>query len=252
LTLPIAAALIVLRIPVVRLVYGTKIFDWEATVQTGVILSVYALGIVTQTLMSILARAFFALHDTKTPVKISFIGLGLLILGDFVLVKGFGLPVWALAASFSFSTAVEAVILMILIHKRVGPMIDGKFFIHIGKILFGALLSGFSMYFLIRIFDRSVWVKRLSFLSGLDVTSIFPFQKFVLDTRYTANLLILTVMTFLIGMLIYIGVSLLLNVEETKYFLNLLKKLLVKRALPGLPPKEGEPISPTTTDTQEQ
>ena len=93
LTLPLAAALIVLRIPIVRLVYGTKIFDWNATVQTGMVLSIYAVAIVTQTLMSILSRAFFALHDTKTPVKISFIGLGLLVAGDFLLVKGFGLPV---------------------------------------------------------------------------------------------------------------------------------------------------------------
>lgn len=252
LTLPIAAALIVLRIPVVRLVYGTKIFDWEATVQTGVVLSVYALGIATQTLMSILARAFFALHDTKTPVKISFIGLALLVVGDFLLVKGFGFPVWALAASFSFSTFVEAIILIILIHKRVGPIINRGFFAHISKILVGAFTSGFSMYFLIRIFDRSVWVKRLSFLSNLDATSVFPFQRFVLDTRYTVNLLILTSLTFLVGMLVYIGISLLLKVEETRYFLGLLNKLLVKRTLPVLPPKEGEPISPTTTDTQEQ
>ena len=53
--------------------------------------------------MSILTRAFFALHDTKTPVIISFIGLGILVIGDFILVKGFHLAVWALAASFAVS-----------------------------------------------------------------------------------------------------------------------------------------------------
>jgi putative peptidoglycan lipid II flippase len=82
------------------------------------VVSVYAVAIVTQTLMSILARAFFALHDTKTPVKISFIGLGLLVAGDFLLVKGFGLPVWALAASFAFSTYIEAIILLILMRLK--------------------------------------------------------------------------------------------------------------------------------------
>ncbi len=250
-TLPLAAALIVLRVPIVRLVYGTKIFDWEATLQTGMVLSVYALGIVSQTLMSILARAFFALHDTKTPVKISFIGLGLLILGDFILVKGLNLPVWALAASFSFSTVVEAIILMILINKRIGEIVNGKFFTHITKVLLATLGSGFSMYFIIRFFDKSVWVKQLSFLSGTDVTSYIPFQNFVLDTRYTANLLILTIMTFIIGISIYIGISLLLRVEEAKYFLRVIKKAFLRRSFPTLP-KEQEPISPTTTDTQEQ
>jgi putative peptidoglycan lipid II flippase len=33
--LPIATILIVLRVPLVRLVYGTDIFSWEATLQTG-------------------------------------------------------------------------------------------------------------------------------------------------------------------------------------------------------------------------
>jgi len=64
-TLPLSVALMALRIPIVRLVYGTRIFDWNSTVQTGTVLSVFALSVVFQTLMSILTRSFFALHDTK-------------------------------------------------------------------------------------------------------------------------------------------------------------------------------------------
>lgn len=249
LTLPLAAALIVLRIPVVRLVYGTKIFDWEATVQTGMVLSVYAVGIVSQTLMAILARAFFALHDTRTPVKVSFIGLGLLIVGDFLLVKGLGFPVWALAASFSFSTIVEAIILTILIHKRIGDVINLNYFIHIGKILTATLTSGFSMYFLLKIFDKSVWVKQLSFLSSSQAATYIPFEKFVLDTRYTGNLLILTFMVFLIGMLIYLALSFLFRTPEVGYFLGVAKRLILKKIIPEISTREQEPVSPTTTDT---
>ncbi len=245
-TLPLAAALIVLRIPIVRLVYGTKIFDWEATIQTGMVLSVYALAIVSQTLMSILTRAFFALHDTKTPVKISFIGLGLLIVGDFVLVKGFGLPVWALAASFAFSITIEAIVLIILIHKRIGEIISASFFVHVLKVAIATLGSGMSMYFLIKFFDRSVWVKQLSFLSEIDSAKYIPFQNFVLDTRYTGNLLILTIMTFVIGMSIYIGLTLLLKVEESRYFLGIIKRTITKRSLPTIP-KEQEPLTPETS-----
>lgn len=243
LTLPLATALIILRIPVVRLVYGTKIFDWEATVQTGMVLSVYALGIVTQTLMAILARAFFALHDSKTPVKVSFVGLILLISGDFFLVKGLHLPVWALAASFSFSTIVEAIILVILIDKRIGKVVNKRFFGHIAKILSATVISGFSMYFLIKFFDRWYWIQQ--------VTSI-PFEKFVLDTRYTFNLLILTLVAFLVGMIVYIVLSLLFRIEETSYFLSVARRLILRKLSPALPPKESEPISPTTTDIQEQ
>ncbi len=243
LTLPLAAALIVLRIPVVRLVYGTKIFGWDATVQTGMVLSVYAVAIVTQTLMSILSRAFFALHDTKTPVKISFIGLGLLVLGDFLLVKGLGLPVWALAASFGFSTYVEAIILLMLIHKRIGSVINKNFVSHLIKIASATLISGSVMYFLIKFFDRWYWISK---------TTSIPFERFVLDTRYTLNVLILTFLSFVIGMLVYLGLTLLFKVEEAKYFLVVVRKFIAKRTIPGIPAKEEEPVTPITPDTQGQ
>jgi putative peptidoglycan lipid II flippase len=245
-TLPFSATLVVLRIPIVRLVFGTKIFDWEATVQTGMVLSVYALGIVSQTLMSILARAFFALHDTLTPVKISFVGLAILVVGDLTLVLGLHLPVWALAASFSFSTLVEAAVLIILINRRVGEIVNLRFLVHFTKILVSTLASGLSMYFLLKFFDRSVWVKQLSFLSN--ASSFLPFEKFVLDTRYTVNLLILTFITLLIGVSVYLTFSFIFNVEEVHYFLKVAKRLLQKKIFPSLPLKEEEPISPTTTD----
>lgn len=243
LTLPLAAALIILRIPLVRLVYGTKIFDWNATVQTGMVLSVYAVAIVTQTLMSILSRAFFALHDTKTPVKISFIGLGLLVIGDFILVKAFNLPVWALAASFAFSTYVEAIILLILINKRVGEIINKNFFIHLVKISFATLVSGGVMYFLIKFFDRWYWIRQ---------TTSIPFENFVLDTRYSLNVLILTIMAFLIGMAVYGGLSLLFRIDEASYLVQVIKKFVAKKVVPTIPQKEEEPVTPITPDTQGQ
>lgn len=245
-TLPMAAALIALRIPVVRLIYGTKIFDWNSTVQTGTVLSVFAVSVVFQTLMSILVRSFFALHDTKTPVKVSFVGLIILVVGDFVLVKGFNLDVWALAASFAVSTLIESVVLIVLINKRIGEIVNLKFIAHTLKIFVATAISGGAMYFMLKIFDKSVWVKRLSFLGGIDATSTFPFEKFVLDTRYTGNVIILTVFTFLVGIIIYTLLTLLFKVDEARYFLNLTKGIVLKRILPTLPVKEEEPITPTT------
>jgi len=245
-TFPLAAALIALRIPVVRLIYGTKIFDWNSTIQTGTVLSVFAVSIVFQTLISILSRSFFALHDTKTPVKVSFAGLALLVIGDFLLVKGFHFGVWALAASFAFSTFIESIILITLINKRIGEIVNLKFIFRILKIFIATVISGGTMYFMLKIFDKSVWVKKLSFLGGMDVVRTFPFEKFVLDTRYTGNVIILTGVTFLVGIVIYILLTLLFRVDEARYFLSLAKKILIKRTFPPLAPKEQEPISPTT------
>jgi len=107
------------------------------------------------------------------------------------------------------------------------------------------------MFFILKIFDKSVWVKRLSFLNGLEVTKTFPFEKFMLDTRYTGNVIILTVMTFVVGAIIYTLLSLLFRIDEAKYFLRVARRVIIKRTLPPLPPKEEEPITPTT-DTQVQ
>jgi hypothetical protein len=39
--------------------------------------------------------------------------------------------------------------------------------------------------------------------------------------------------------------------SEARYFLNVAKRVIVKRTLPPLPPKEQEPLTPTT-DVQVQ
>ena len=65
LILPISTALIVLRIPVVRLIFGTDIFSWEATVQTGLVVSAFSFGVIFQAANSLLSRSFYALQDTK-------------------------------------------------------------------------------------------------------------------------------------------------------------------------------------------
>jgi putative peptidoglycan lipid II flippase len=249
LTAPIAVVLMVLRIPIVRLIYGTDIFDWQATVQTGVILSVFATGIIFQTLVAVLGRAFFAFHDTKTPVYVSITGLTILTIGDFLLVKGFHLNTWALAASFSFGYFFETITLFILMHRKIKSVITLRTFNRIGKILLSSLTSGIVMYTFLKFFDRYVWLKRLSFLGKIEATKNLPFEKFVLDTRYTANLLILTAIVTLVGILVYIFISALLKSEELGVFLNLIKRTFVKRQIAPIPQKETETLAPTPTET---
>jgi len=248
-TAPIAIVLIVLRIPIVRLVYGTNIFDWTATVQTGLVLSVFALGVIFQTLVSILSRGFFALHDTRTPVKISMIGLIILVFFDFLLVKGFHFSVWALAASFSFGMFVETILLFFFMHKRLGKMFIFDSLSRVFKIISASFVSGFSMFFILKIFDRSVWVKRMSFLTRLEATKTLPFEKFVLDTRYTVNLLILTLFVTIVGFLIYIAVSAILKSPELRVFFNIIKKTVIRKQITPIPQRETETVTPTPNET---
>ena len=232
---PVVAFLVVFRVPIVRLVFGTDLFTWEATVQTSLVVSAFAVGVFSQAANSILARSFYALHDTKTPMMVSVSAIILNIILDFILIRYLSFPVWGLAAAFSFASILQSIILFILITRRIHNGVKQALFIPVIKSALAALGSGAVMFFFLKVFDRSVWVKRLSFLGNIDVARNIPFERFVLDTRYTVNLLILTSAVGFIGLAVYFGISHLFKSNELKVFTNLIKRQLwIKEISPGL------------------
>jgi putative peptidoglycan lipid II flippase len=250
LIMPIATCLLVLRIPIVRLVFGASIFTWESTVQTGMVVSAFAFGIVFQATNSLLARAFYALHDTRTPVIISVCAITVNIIADFILIRSLGLPAWGLAAAFSLGAFIQSVVLYIFLSRRIGDGATLKRFVPTLKVLIATILSGSAMFFLLKIFDRSVWVKRLSFLGRIEGIENIHFEKFVLDTRYTINVLVLTIFVTAIGGLIYILVSLLLRSKELFYFTVMIGRIFKKKMKP-LGEKELEPVVPPSNENPE-
>lgn len=68
LVFPIVAILVVLRLPLVRLIYGVGEFDWRATLLTAWSLALLSISIVAQTLSQIVLRAYYALKDTWRPL----------------------------------------------------------------------------------------------------------------------------------------------------------------------------------------
>lgn len=219
---PIVAFLMVARVPIVRLIFGTDIFTWNATVETSLVVSAFAFGIFSQSINSILARSFYALSDTKTPVIVSVSTLVINIVLDYLFVVVYKLPVWSLAAAFSFSCIIQSAILFVLITNRIHDGAKKSLYIPVIKIFFSALIAGSTMYFILKFFDKSVWIKNLSFISNLDL----PFEKFVLDTRYTGNLFILTLIVGIIGVSVYLIILKILKSTELETFVNLFKRIL--------------------------
>lgn len=173
LILPVSTVFIVLRIPTIRIFFGTSIFDWNSTVETGMVLSAFAVGIPFQATVALLARGFYAFHDTRTPVIISIVGDSLVIIGDFLLVKGFGLPTWALGAGFSLGAFAETIILAIILNKRIHIFSKVSTLIPALKSIVASVSSGLVMFFLLKFFDKWTWVTRLK--------RPIPFENFVLD-----------------------------------------------------------------------
>jgi putative peptidoglycan lipid II flippase len=75
LTVPAAAALIVLCQPIVSVLFERGAFGPEASRATGAALAAYALGLPAYVLIKVLTPGFFAREDTRTPVKIAIVCL---------------------------------------------------------------------------------------------------------------------------------------------------------------------------------
>ena len=71
LTLPAAVALAVLAQPIFIVLFQRGAFTPADTAATAAALAAYALGLPAFVLVKVLAPAFFARHDTRTPVKVA-------------------------------------------------------------------------------------------------------------------------------------------------------------------------------------
>ena len=236
LTLPLSVFLAVLRIPLVRLVFGASQFTWESTVQTSLTLSAFCLGITAQALVYLLTRAFYAFHNTKTPVKISIGTMFLDIFLGAIFILVFKLPIWSLALAFSLSSIVQVFLLVSLLQKKVGfslKELTPSFL----KIAFCTLFSGGLMFFFLKILDRSVWDKKLSFLGRIGLALPVAFDRFVLDTRYTINVIYLTAIVSLIGLITYLGLAKLLKIPEIVIFAKWITRFRRQKIPPPVTPE---------------
>ena len=75
LTLPAAAALVVIADPIVTVLFQRGAFDAADASATGAALAAFALGLPAYVLIKALAPGFFAREDTATPVKIAALAL---------------------------------------------------------------------------------------------------------------------------------------------------------------------------------
>ncbi|MBC7875702.1 MAG: murein biosynthesis integral membrane protein MurJ [Anaerolineales bacterium] len=129
LALPASIGLMLLREPLITLLYQRGQFDALDTQIVSWALLWYAAGIVGHSIMEILTRAFYAQHDTKTPVIIGTIAMGLNVVFSIMFSKLFAsigwMPHGGLALANSFATALEATVLFIVMRKRLNG-IDGN------------------------------------------------------------------------------------------------------------------------------
>jgi len=111
--IPAAVLIYLLRVPIITFFIGTGRFDSTAIARTAVVLGIYAFSIPTESLVHILARAFYALHNTLIPVLVSLIAITISISSAATLSSTLGVS--SIAAGFALGTGVQALLLFILL-----------------------------------------------------------------------------------------------------------------------------------------
>jgi putative peptidoglycan lipid II flippase len=202
LILPISILILVLRIPIVRLVFGAPRLDWPATVLTGRTLAFFAFSIFAQALIALVYRAFYALHDTKTPLIIGAIStLFMLILG-YIFIVPFELGISSIAVAYSISGILQLILLLILLSKKTGGFHLPSLLVSWFKIGASSFFTAFALYIPIKLLDQLVF-----------------------DTTHTVNLIILTGISSLAGLSLYLFMTWFFDVKEAKMYVLAVRKM---------------------------
>ena len=140
--LPASALLMSLSRPIIRGVFQGGRFDAGASAATADALLYYSIGLVAYAGSKLLNSCFFALKDTRTPVKISAIALGMSIILNSLLM--FPLKIKGLALASSLSGIISFFLLLRVLNKKAGGIGLKNILVSFAKILAAAILCGLS------------------------------------------------------------------------------------------------------------
>lgn len=138
--LPITIGTMIFSNEVINLLFGRGEFDENAIKMTSAALFFYALGMLGFGLREVLARGFYSMQDTKTPMINAAIGMFLNIILNIILSRFMGISGLALATSMA--ATFTTVLLFISLRKKIGPFGMKQISISFLKILFASSLMG--------------------------------------------------------------------------------------------------------------
>ena len=126
LCIPATVGLVVLGRPLVGMLFERGAFEASSTDAVAWALGFYALGLVGHAGLEIVARAFYALHDTFTPVWVGGLAVGLNISLGLMLPSVFVQMGWpshaGLALANTVATMLECTVLLVVIRRRMGGL----------------------------------------------------------------------------------------------------------------------------------
>lgn len=193
-TIPAAIGLFVLSWPIVRVLFERGAFDANSTQMTAFALQFFVLGLFAQGAYNVINRTYYALQDTKTPVKISITVVILNLIFSLILIRF--LQHGGLALANSLAAIINMVLAYWFLRLRLPDLPEKKLFLNLGKILVASLAMGVGVYF----------------LDGFLAARV--------DLTYLKAQLIHLGLCMAFGLAVYLALVILLRVEEAWYVFN--------------------------------
>lgn len=140
LVIPAIIGFMIFSSQIVTLLFGRGAFDSEAIKLTSSAVFFYSIGMIGFGLREILARAFYSMQDTKTPMINATMGVIVNIILNIILAQYMGIGGLALATSIS--AILTSILLFINLRKKIGPFGLKDISRSLIKIVFASLIMG--------------------------------------------------------------------------------------------------------------
>lgn len=139
--IPAATALIVLAFPLIKVMFQRGAFTHEDAMMASYSLMAYGFGLIFFMLIKILAPAFYARQDTKTPVRYGIYAMVSNMVFNVLFAVPFGYV--GLAIATSLSAALNAFLLYQKLHRLAIFRLDKSTLLFATKVIFATTVMGF-------------------------------------------------------------------------------------------------------------
>lgn len=139
-TIPASIGLIVLRVPIIQLLFERGAFTHQATLATAATLFFFAMSLMPQAANMVITRAYYAVGDVRRPLYMGVYSIAANLIISFIAVRYLAHAGLALANSVAIT--INTFILYTGLKKHLPFMHTREFIVELGKILFASAGMG--------------------------------------------------------------------------------------------------------------
>ena len=167
LTVPSSVGLLVLGNTMIGAIYQGGKFSAYDTQETALALSCYAIGLAGYAALKVINPAFYALHDARTPMIISLLSIAVNFVTASLLLDKTRLGHAGLALSTSAVAIFGALVLFIILRKRIGGIYGRNLVNSTWKIIVASAAMGGAVWLFSHGVQASLGVRRLARIADL-------------------------------------------------------------------------------------